>query len=312
MAIVLKVHQARDIIRANLPGNQLKSIKPLASSGEGAFVLNLRNHPFKVVVKVLDSRRWEMLIVEREVENLLKGIEGVQVPEYIAMDDSGKVTPFSYSLRSFLPGLPWSDVMPLLPFPDRLSLAEQCGRILGGYHSVSAEVYGEIHGDERSTSWSELILHGTMANCEKVREMGWFASDMEDKIRDYLLDIDELLDRERRPCLTHRRLNPGDFLVKNEGGDWIAVGLLRTGGSGYWHHLWDLASLRRLLGDGREEILDSLESSHYEVITRPENYGEILRVHEVMEMLHHLSRTHVEAEEAKNMLVRMETLIAGG
>jgi len=286
----LREHQVREIVRENLPGNRLKSFAPLSSPESGTWLLHLRHDPFKVVLKIVDKEGMSRLSIARDVERILGRIDRIDVPEFICLDDSGALVPFSYSLRSHIPGLQWNDVMTLLPAPDRVSLARRCGEMLGAFHSVEGECFGEIGGEAGSDSLSSILLDRAMENLEILIGRGGIDSAEGSEIRDRLLDSRELLDLDSRPQLTHRRLTPADVLVKNEGGEWIVTGLLGTGWSGMWKHLWDIASIVRLLGEEHPDLLNAFEESHYGIVTRPDDYKKRLEIYMILESLDDLGR----------------------
>lgn len=285
MTGVLNEHQVREIVRTNLSGNRLKSYSPLPSSGSGTWILNLRHHPFKVVLKIVDDAEMGRLRIEREVARILVRVDRITVPEFISMDDSAGIVPFTYYLRSHIPGLQWNDVMSLLPTPDRLSLARRCGEMLGAFHGIKGDRFGEIGGEGETPSLSALLLDRALANLDGLIDRGEIDSGKGREIREQLLDSVELIDLGQRPQLTHRRLTPADILVKNERGEWIVTGLLGTGGSGMWNHLWDMASITRRLRDEHPDLVTALEESHYGIVSRPEAYEKRLEVYTILESL---------------------------
>jgi hypothetical protein len=287
---MLNVHQVREIVRANLSGNRLKSFAPLPSPDTGTYILHLRNHPFKVVLKIIGDEGMGRLDVERAVERVLAEVGRVQVPEFICLDDSRKLVPFRYYLRAHIPGLQWSDVMLLLPTTDGVSLARRCGEMLGAFHGIEAEAFGEIDGERISLPWSSIVLDRAMEHLGELIEKGWIDSEESRALGDRLLDSRSLLDLGCQPQLTHRRLNPSDILVKNDGGQWIVTGLLGVGRSAMWYHMWDMASLVRQIGEDYPELLGALEEAHYGIVSRPADYDERLEVYMIIERLDFLSR----------------------
>ncbi len=305
---MLKVHQVREIVRANLSGNRLKSFAPLPSPESGTHILHLRHHPFRVILKIIGDRGIGERDVEHAVERILGGVDRVRVPEVICLDDSRAIVPFRYYLRAHIPGLQWSDVLSLLSPPDGVSLAQRCGEMLGAFHGVEAEGFGEIGGEESSLPLTSILLDRAMETLGKVVEKAGIDSGEERAIEERLLGSRSLLDLDRRPQLTHRRLTSADILVKKEGGEWIVTGLLGTGSSAMWNHMWDMASLARQIGDDHADLLEALEDSHYGIVSRPDDYGERLEVYRILESLEYLERTCGDQETTEKLIGRIKRI----
>jgi hypothetical protein len=291
-------------VAAHFPDNRLKSSAPLHSSGTGTHLIHLYNRPFKVVLKLLDEEESRWPAVESRVERLLEGIPGVQVPRLLGVDESGTILANPYAIRSYLPGLPWGDVLPLLPPADSATLAEKCGALLGAFHGVTADSFGEIDGEENVKRWSGLVLGGALEDLEKVVLKGWIGTREKDRILKYLLGVADLLDEGGAPRLTHRRLTPRDILVRSEAGEWITTGLLGTGGSAFWDYLWDVAALRRELAGGHDAVLEAVERGHRAAVPLPVNFEKKLAACTVIESLHHLARSG-DGGEVRDLLDRI-------
>lgn len=115
---------------------------------------------------------------EKKSFEVLKGI--VPVPELVVFDDSKKLAPYDYMICKKITGKNLEKEWPALSESDRLSLAQQAGKILRKIHSVGTQEFGELSDQgpfPQTKSWADYIRFTLNYHLKEASELQLFSPD---------------------------------------------------------------------------------------------------------------------------------------
>jgi aminoglycoside phosphotransferase (APT) family kinase protein len=233
LAALLERHGLGDLQSAEPLG--VRSRNPLLRINGGLVLrVNLRAPDLPLISK-------EALIMRR-----LSRVEGVPVPEVLALDTARDLLPFDVLILRYIDGVSTDQVWRQLGLEQRQHISMELGRVVGAIQHDHWSLYGDLlpaHGFLESARWADVVLHRAAALADRAARMPNFPRHLLDGIIAVLNDGDALFDTASPPTLTHTDLAPGNVLLRRDGDSWSIAALIDWDRALVADAVWEFADL---------------------------------------------------------------------
>jgi aminoglycoside phosphotransferase (APT) family kinase protein len=146
----------------------------------------------------------------------------IPMPEIYAVGGMGRDWPGRYMIKTYLEGVEWAQLLPVVSLDERDALLAQLGRAVAQLHAISFPAYGEIAADGTLPGGGSPLLEALASRARTwIRDpelLVFFLA---------ILDAHIGLFREETPAsLTHEDLHKHNILFSKQAGGWRLATLL--------------------------------------------------------------------------------------
>jgi hygromycin-B 7''-O-kinase len=192
--------------------------------------------------------------VERTTYELIARAPGLPAPALIVAGDLFDLAggwPWPYIVTQAIPGLSLGESQ--VSYADRLALAAWLGPVVRRIHALPLDEAGPLR-----RTWGDfaafLAAQRAAAAATHAR-WGRLPARLVAQIDDYLLDVDELIDRTEPPALIHADLNRDHVLGEMVDGAWRPSGVIDFGDVKIGDRMYELVALHLGLFDADRRLL---------------------------------------------------------
>lgn len=157
--------------------------------------------------------------------------------EALAVDVSYEYVPYRYLLMSYIEGIPWASMKEELHASDLQKVYRELGHAVAQFHTISYGSFGEISMDKKSddANYLSALIARAKRRIKNRHHQQLFVT---------LLEQNKVLFQDVvSPRLTHEDLNPGNIIIRQQGGCWVLAGIIDFDSAWAGGHESDLARL---------------------------------------------------------------------
>lgn len=206
------------------PYAKIASVKAVnRKTGYVVLLVDLLQPAMRVVVKLAGNAAAEAYNFKRSVViyELVTRYTDIQMPEIFALDLSCHQWPWHYIVRSYIPGVEWAQLRPMLDQNGIKDAFRQIGNAVAQLHQIHFSLFGELNLDG-TVSGSPSLISALKMRAEKfIKDEG---------LREFFLDI--LFSRKsefeeiKTADLTHEDLHKHNILFMKHQDQWHLTTLL--------------------------------------------------------------------------------------